>query len=164
MECSKDFIVDDYIAKSIGFTNGFNSTMFSADDYVKFRNLRNSLIMTCAFGSAELVDLTEKMTTGNTEPFPECKSFDPMLTNRGVCQTFKNLMTLCLNFMVLFCSTGTQGLRKGSFSLLLRNPPKISLRLVINVYFLGISCPFFGHRSICSKFAPSPNSSIEGSN
>ena len=50
--------------------------------------IRNSVVLTCAFGSAELIDLTEKMTSGNTEPLPECKSFDPILTNRGVCHTF----------------------------------------------------------------------------
>ena len=50
--------------------------------------IRNSVVLTCAFGSAELIDLTEKMTAGNIEPFPECKSFDPVLTNRGVCHTF----------------------------------------------------------------------------
>ena len=50
--------------------------------------IRNSLVLTCAFGSTELIELTNKMTAGSIEPLPECKSFDPMLTNRGVCHTF----------------------------------------------------------------------------
>ena len=52
------------------------------------QSIRNSVVLTCAFGSTELIDLTEKMTSGNIEPFPECKYFDPILTNRGVCHTF----------------------------------------------------------------------------
>ena len=38
----KDFVVDDYIAKAIGFTNGLNSTMFSTEDYARLRNIRLS--------------------------------------------------------------------------------------------------------------------------
>ena len=87
-EYSKDFVLDDTIAKSLGFTDGLNSTMTGPDDYLKLRNIRNSMILSCAFGSTELVDLTDKMTTGNTDPLPDCKLFDPMLTNRGVCHTF----------------------------------------------------------------------------
>jgi hypothetical protein len=41
-EYSKDFVVDDFIAKSIGFTNGLNSTMFSTEDYARLRNIRLS--------------------------------------------------------------------------------------------------------------------------
>jgi hypothetical protein len=52
------------------------------------QSIRNFVVLTCAFGSAELIDLTDKMTAGNIEPLPECKSFDPILTNRGVCHTF----------------------------------------------------------------------------
>ena len=62
----KDFVLNSDIAKALGFTDGMNSTMFSTNDQQKLRNIRNSMVLTCAFGSKDLVDLEEKMTIGNT--------------------------------------------------------------------------------------------------
>lgn len=88
-EYSKDFVVDDLIMKSLGFTNDNASGTFSPDDYTNFRNMRKSLVTSCAFGSTDnLLDFQEKLTTGNPDPLPECKNFDPMLTNQGICYTF----------------------------------------------------------------------------
>ena len=37
---------------------------------------------------SETEELDERLLTENTEILPECKDFDPMPTNMGVCQTF----------------------------------------------------------------------------
>ena len=52
-EYSKDFVVDDYIAKAIGFTNGLNSTMFSTEDYARLRNIRLSHVYIFKFLAKE---------------------------------------------------------------------------------------------------------------
>ena len=62
----KDFVLNSDIAKALGFTDGMNSTMFSTNDQESLRNVRNSMILTCAFGSKDLVTLEDIMTVGNT--------------------------------------------------------------------------------------------------
>lgn len=65
---------------------GFNSSELTSLE--KFRNTRDSILLACAIGAEELVALSNTLASGNVEPIPGCSSFDPMWTNRGICQTF----------------------------------------------------------------------------
>ncbi len=86
-EYSKDFIINDLVIKNLGFTTN-QSLVFTDEDFNNLRNLRNSLLVTCALGTKDLADLEEKLESGNADELPSCKSFDPMTTNRGICHTF----------------------------------------------------------------------------
>lgn len=88
-EYSKDFVLDDSVTKTLGFTTENSSqAVFTAEDFDLLRNVRDSIILSCAFGSTDIASFQEIFETGNTQPFPDCKTFDPMVTNKGICHTF----------------------------------------------------------------------------
>ena len=84
-ESTKDFLTNHMVLENLGFEN---STTFSETESAKLKNIRNSLLVSCAYGATEIESLDARMRTGDIERLPECQAFDPMPTNLGICQTF----------------------------------------------------------------------------
>ena len=84
-ESTKDFLENNLVLENLGFTN---SSKYSKDESTKLRNIRNSLLVSCAYGSSEIEDMDARLRSGDLESLSECRSFDPMPTNLGICHTF----------------------------------------------------------------------------
>ena len=52
------------------------------------KNLIPSMLVACAFNEEHLNNLEAVMSSGSNKVIPSCQSFEPMLTNRGICHTF----------------------------------------------------------------------------
>ena len=57
-ETTKDFLENNLVLENLGFTN---SSVYSKDESAKFRNIRNSVLVSCAYGSSEIEEMDARL-------------------------------------------------------------------------------------------------------